>query len=157
MTDNVGKLLGRTLEPPLRYLLPLLVVLGPAAACEDVTDPPPATPLEIVIESGDEQVGEAGDTLPEPLVAKVIRPDGSISQRGMWVELVDGGGADLGTARGSGEGVVLKSPTLGTISVGWVLSGAVGTQRLRLFALELYGDTVDAFATAEAAAPDPTS
>lgn len=157
MTVNVGKLWGRTLEPAIRCLVPLLVVLGSATACEEGTDLPPAIPLEIVIESGDEQVGAAGDTLPEPVVAKVIRPEGLISQRGIWVELVDGGHADLGSVRGSGEGVVLKSPTLGTISVGWVLSDEVGTQRLRFFTLELYGDTVEALATAESTALDPSS
>lgn len=64
---------------------------------------------------------------------------------------------DLGGARASGEGAVLRSRTLGTVSVEWTLDEEAGTQRLRFFTLELYGDTVEAFATAEALPAVPAS
>lgn len=133
----------------------LVLALLAAAACDDAVDLPPATALEVVIESGDEQTAAAGDTLPQSVVAKVLQPAGGVSLRGIWVQLVDGGMVELGGARAAGEGAALKSPTLGTISVTWILSEEVGTQRLRFFALELYGDTVEAFATAEATTADP--
>ena len=132
-----------------------VTLLTAVAACGDATDLPPATPVEIVVESGDEQTGPAGDTLPQPLVVTVLQENGEISLRPIYVELVDGGSAELGSARGSGEGVVLKAPGLGSASVEWILDDDVGTQSIRFFTLMLYGDTVDVLATAEATPPDP--
>lgn len=150
MSDSAAKICDRMGGRLPRCMFAWILMLASVGACDDATDLPPATPLEVVIESGDEQIAEAGDTLPEPVVATVLRPDGEVSLRSIWVELRGGGALDLGGIRGSGDHVVLRSKTLGTISVEWALSENVGTQRLRFFTLELYGDTVEAFATAEA-------
>lgn len=133
----------------LKHVLALGVLSSLTMACDDATGVPPSWPFEVVIESGDGQVAAAGDTLPEPVVARLVRPDGTTRLRHVQVELVDGGFADLGATRGAGEGTVLGSSTLGTASVTWVLPEEVGTQRLRFFALKLNGDTVEGFATAE--------
>lgn len=157
MKNDAARLFGPTRDalPMQRRVLALVLVLLPVAACDDGVDLPPATPLEVVIESGDDQTAAAGDTLPLGVVAKVLRPDGEVSLRGIWVELVGEGTVELGGARATGEGAALKSPTLGTISVTWILGEEVGSQRLRFFTLELYGDTVEALATAEATTADP--
>jgi hypothetical protein len=154
MKTDAAKLFGR-IRDLRRIFAPVLVVL-PLASCGDGVDLPPATPLEVVIESGDAQIAEVGDTLPQPVIAQVFEPGGRLSLRGIWVQLVDGGGAVVGNfGSGSGEGAILGSPTLGTISVQWILTDEAGPQRLRFFALALYGDTVEAFATAEATTPEP--
>lgn len=155
MASYATRALGRARDGRPARIFPLVLLLVPAVGCDDAVDLPAATPLEIVIESGDGQVAPAGDTLPQSVVAKVLGPDGAVNLRGIWVELVDGGSVDLGGLRGSGQGVVLRSPTSGTVAVEWVLSEEVGTQTLRFFALELYGDTVEARASAEATTPDP--
>lgn len=157
MRRGAAKGFGRIRVRLPGHVTALLLILVSAAACGDVTDPPPATPLEIVVESGDEQAAEVGDTLPEPVVATVFLPDGRMSQRSIWVHLVDGGHVDLGGARASGEGAVLRSRTSGTVSVEWTLAEEAGTQRLQFFTLELYGGTVEAFATAEALTEAPGS
>lgn len=138
----------------LKHVLALAVLSALTTACDDATGVPPFRPFEVVIESGDAQIAAAGDTLPEPVVARLVRPDGTTRLRKVQIQLVDGGYADAGATRGSGEGTVLSSSPLGMASVTWALPEDVGTHRLRFFAVQLNGDTVEGFATAEAEAPD---
>lgn len=135
-----------------KHVLALGLVSALVTACDDPVGPI-SWPFEVVIESGDDQVAAVGDTLPEPVVARLVRPDGTTRLRPVEVELVDGGFADLGVTRGSGEGTILGSGTPGMASVTWVLPDEVGTHRLRFYAVQLNGDTVEGFATAEARAP----
>lgn len=137
----------------LKHVLALGVLSVLTMACDDATGVPPFRPFEVVIESGDGQVAAAGDTLPESVVARLVQPDGTTRLRDVQVQLVDGGFADLGPTRGAGVGTVLGSSTPGMATVTWVLPDEVGTHRLRFFALQLNGDTVEGFATAEAEEP----
>ena len=123
-----------------------------ALACD--SGPTGVSPIDrIDIESGNGQSAQAGTTLSSPVVAQVYREDGTEALFVLWVEMPGEGTLDLGGARGSGSGVLLQSPDMGTASVTWTLGNAPGPQQLRFFAVRAPGDTVEAIATAEALAP----
>ncbi len=97
---------------PLVYLLLLMLTFLPACGDDDGDHGGERLRLEIV--SGDEQVGRTGDELPEPVVVRVLRADGSAAS-GVEVafEVTAGGGEVSEAAVQSDEG--------GEASVRWTL------------------------------------
>ena len=122
-----------------------------AVACGGPTELSPIT--EVVVESGDQQTGVAGQPLAQPIVVRVIREDGSAAVWVKYVQLVSDGELELGGARGGGPGVTITAPSDDQTSIVWTLGSEVGEQRLRIFAVPSRGDTIEAFATATAQAP----
>ncbi|MCG6987839.1 MAG: hypothetical protein LJF06_06630 [Gemmatimonadetes bacterium] len=123
-----------------------LVVALVAACSDDGTRLPQAVGVTVV--SGDGQSGTAGSPLPELVVAQVVDKYGDPIARGVYVQILSGDGAfAMAGRRGAGNGVILKSPTLGEAKVQWTL-GTSGTQQLRFFAVDTNGDTLNAVASA---------
>jgi len=117
-----------------------------AACSDDGTRPTQAVGVTVV--SGDGQSGTAGSPLPELVVAQVVDKYGDPVARGIYVQILSGDGAIAMTGRrGEGNGVILKSPTLGEARVHWTL-GTAGTQQLRFLAVDANGDTLNAVASA---------
>ena len=121
------------------------------AAC---TSPTQLAPIEVIeIRSGEGQSAVAGEALPDPIVARVLREDGSVAAWLLRLHMPGAGELDLGNAQAIGENVMFNSPNRDSTSVTWTLGPEVGEQLLRFFAVDLDGDTIETTVTAQALAP----
>lgn len=121
------------------------------AAC---TSPTQLAPIEVIeIRSGEGQSAVAGEALPDPIVARVLREDGSVAAWLLRLHMPGAGELELGNARAIGENVMFNSPNRDSTSVRWTLGPQVGEQLLRFFAVDLGGDTIETTVTAQALAP----
>lgn len=122
----------------MRWFLPLLLV-GPGA-CDQPTDGGGGEPASLVVVSGDDQTGRAGQALPAPVVFELRDGDGQpVASRAVSFTIRSGGGrVDPMNASTGADG---------RASTTWTLGDAVGTQQLQAAAAGL---TATARATAEA-------
>lgn len=105
-------------------------------------------PSNIDYVSGNDQTGDAGEPLPQPLVVKVTKEDGSpFSNFPVTFQVLQGGGA---VRQGSGTGetqLAVNSDVNGEARVTWILGGDVGANQLEARAPGLVGSPITFNAT----------
>ncbi len=84
-------------------------------SCERPLSPPSPGQLALEVVSGDQQQGEAGQDLAQPLVVKVTREGGPVLGQILNFRVVSGGGTVFGgTELTNAQGIAQERWTLGT-------------------------------------------
>jgi hypothetical protein len=129
-------------------LLPLLV-LGWACGGSDLALPPgPQTQLQVI--AGDDQVGLPGQRLDDPLVVRLLDPDGvGIPNRTVvWVVNAGGGTVSPTTGMTDAEGFALAE---------WVLGASAGPNRVEAQVPGIGSVTFSAVSTDDGRPPGPSA
>ena len=86
------------------------------AGCDQAVVPPSDPALSFLIVSGNQQIGAAGTQLPQPLVVKVLKPDGGPQKSQVLNFHVTTGGGSVfgGTELTNNEGIAQELWTVGT-------------------------------------------
>lgn len=123
----------------------IVACLLPLTSC--LPDDPPVAPeptLDVVsVDSGDGQQAPEGETLPIPVVARVVLSDGALAAHyPLEARIVSGNGTiSRGGGFASGNGGTLVAQ--GAISFEWTMGPSTETQQILIFSYE-GGDTVRA-------------
>lgn len=112
-----------------------LLALG-SVACEDLLQEPDtgiATPLNLVVESGDDQSAEPGSTLPAPLRVRLVDLQSRSVERLRveWVVLEGSGRVSPRNTFTDDEGITETSWTLGPEGGLQVVEARVGSETAR--------------------------
>ncbi|HUF88739.1 MAG TPA: hypothetical protein VMR66_02025 [Gemmatimonadota bacterium] len=112
-----------------------LLALG-SVACEDLLQEPDtgiATPLTLVVESGDDQTAEPGSTLPAPLRVRLVDLQSHSVERLRveWVVLAGSGRASPRNTFPDDEGITETTWTLGPEAGLQVVEARVGSETAR--------------------------
>ncbi len=126
-------------------------LIGTACAGGDLVLPRDPGPALLEAVGGDEQAGEPGAQLPDPLVVKVTDGEGE-PMAGVRVAFELGAGADGGET--SPDTAVTGEDGKATAS--WVLGAATGLQRVHAEVVGAGVEVVSLTATAVAGAPPPS-
>ena len=125
-----------------RRLWVLAVAVG-GIGCGDAIGPAHLEKIEIV--SGQDQTGVELQPLPEPIVARALRSDGTPHLGSSVLVTIGSGQGSLrsGGAMASGNGAGVAGPANGTITVEWTL-GPVSEEQFLIVSASEGADTVKA-------------
>ncbi|MBM4185965.1 MAG: hypothetical protein FJ206_01510 [Gemmatimonadetes bacterium] len=89
--------------------------------------PPPAAQIAKAANSGDEQVGAANATLPQPLRVAVTQNGTPVANREVSWQVTNGGSVSPGTSNTGADGIATTTVTLGTAPIMTISASSTGT------------------------------